>query len=83
MLTGYYSLRLQTDGSVLPSSRLINVKVFLSRETYKVDENNVLLMPFGQLIAHDISGLPNDVPKNELSRQCYIIFTSSDKFYIK
>jgi len=47
----------------LPNPRLINIKIFLNREIYKVDENNALILPFGQLIAHDISGLPNDVPR--------------------
>lgn len=53
-------MRLQTNGSVLPSERVINVNVFLNHETYRVDENNVLLFPFAQSVAHDISGMPND-----------------------
>ncbi|XP_022169129.1 chorion peroxidase-like isoform X2 [Myzus persicae] len=58
---GYYAFRLQTNGSALPGERMINVKVFLSHETYRVDGNNALLFPFSQSIAHDISGLPNDI----------------------
>ncbi|KAL4142192.1 hypothetical protein QTP88_004701 [Uroleucon formosanum] len=58
---GYYAFRLQTNGSALPSGRIIDVKVFLNHETYRVDENNVLLFPFTQSIAHDISGLPNNI----------------------
>lgn len=58
---GYYAFRLQTNGSALPSGRMINVKVFLNHETYRIDENNVLLFPFTQSIAHDISGLPNSI----------------------
>ncbi|CAI6365415.1 unnamed protein product [Macrosiphum euphorbiae] len=58
---GYYALRLQTNGIALPSPRLINVQVFLNHEIYRVDENNVLLFPFAQSSAHDISGLPNDI----------------------
>lgn len=56
---------MQTDGSQLPSVRLINVELFLSREVYRVDENNVLLMPFGQLLAHDMSGLNTDLIRND------------------
>lgn len=54
---------MQTNGSALPSARVVSIRLFLNREKYQVDENNVLLIPFGQLIAHDVSGLPNDVPK--------------------
>ncbi|VVC27283.1 Haem peroxidase,Haem peroxidase, animal type [Cinara cedri] len=60
---GHYDFRRQTNGSKLPNPRIINIKLFLSREIYRLSENNVLLLPFGQLIAHDISGLPNDVPR--------------------
>lgn len=63
------------DGSALPSARVLNVELFLNREKYHVDENNKLLMPFAQLIAHDITGLPNDVPRNETSELTYITQT--------
>ncbi|XP_025194619.1 peroxidase-like [Melanaphis sacchari] len=62
---GFYKFRLQTNGSVLPSTRVINIQMFLNREIYHNDENNVLLLPFGQLLAHDISGLFLDIPKKE------------------
>ncbi|XP_026807325.1 peroxidase-like [Rhopalosiphum maidis] len=62
---GFYKLRLQSNGSELTSPRVINIELFLNREIYKPDENNVLLVPFGQLIAHDISGLFIDIPKND------------------
>lgn len=62
---GYNQPRKQTNGSALPSERVVDLKLFMGREEYRLDENNVLLMPFAQLIAHDISGLPNDVPRNE------------------
>lgn len=65
---GYYQIRVQTDGSPLPNARLLNLELFLTRETYHVDENNILLMSFAQLIAHDISGLFNDVPENKTSK---------------
>lgn len=61
-------MRLQTNGKELPNARVLNVRLFLNREKYHVDENNVLLMPFGQLLAHDISGLPVDSPTNELGK---------------
>lgn len=60
---GHYQLRLQTNGSALPNARLVNIKLFLMREVYRPDENNVLLYPFGQLLAHDVSGQPTDAPK--------------------
>jgi len=62
---GFYKIRMQTNGSTMPSTRVVQIKLFLGREKYRVDDNNVLLMPFGQLIAHDISGLPTDIPKKE------------------
>jgi len=62
---GYYKLRLQTNGSALPYPRVLDVNIFLNREIYKVDENNVLLLPFGQLLAHDISSMPNDLVLDE------------------
>jgi len=37
----------------------------MNREIYKVYENNVLLLPFGRLLAHDISGMPNDLISDE------------------
>ncbi|XP_025410649.1 peroxidase-like [Sipha flava] len=64
---GYYELRNQTNGSALPSARVVDINVFLTREKYHVDENNVLLLPFSQLLAHDLSGLTNDVPENEFN----------------
>jgi len=33
----------------------------MNHEIYHVDENNVLLFPFAQSSAHDVSGLPNDI----------------------
>lgn len=41
----------------------------MDQEIYQVDENNVLLVPFGQLIAHDISGLFLDIPTNDEGTQ--------------
>lgn len=64
LFIGYWKLRLQTNGSLLPGPRVVDLHQFLGRELYKVSENNVLLLPFGQLIAHDISGLPNDIPRD-------------------
>lgn len=62
---GYYDLRKQTNGSALPYPRVLNVDIFLNRETYRADENNVLLLPFGQLLAHDVSGMPSDLILDE------------------
>lgn len=56
---------MQTNGSALPSPRVVNIKLFLNQEIYRGDENNVLLLPFGQLIAHDISGLLLDIPTDD------------------
>lgn len=33
----------------------------MGREKYRVDENNVLMMPFGQLLAHDLTGMAVDI----------------------
>lgn len=69
---GYYKLRLQTNGKELPAPRVINLNVFLNHEIYRGDENNVLLFPFSQSLAHDISGMPNHVltEKNGSSVDC-------------
>lgn len=61
-------MRIQTNGSALPNARLVNTKIFLTREVYRPDENNVLLYTFGQLIAHDLAGSSNDAPKTEDGR---------------
>lgn len=58
---GYFKLRLQTNGKELPVPRVINLDVFLNHEIYRGDENNVLLFPFSQSLAHDISDMPNHV----------------------
>lgn len=65
---GYYKIRLQTNGSALPNSRIINTQIFLDRDVFHPDENNVFLTPFGQLIAHDVSGLAADVIKDKNGR---------------
>jgi hypothetical protein len=70
---GYYELRKQINGSALPSARLINDKIFMGRELYHVDENNILLLPFAQLLAHDITGLPDDTLFDEQGTETYII----------
>jgi len=81
--SGYYGLRVQTNGSALPYPRVLDVNIFLNHEVYRVDENNVLLLPFGQLIAHDISGLPNDLVSDENGKSTfynYLDFFHSCKF---
>ncbi|KAF0750869.1 Uncharacterized protein FWK35_00023964, partial [Aphis craccivora] len=54
-----------TNGSALPYPRVLDINIFMNREIYKVYENNVLLLPFGRLLAHDISGMPNDLISDE------------------
>jgi len=49
------------NGSALPYPRVLDINIFINCEIYKVDENNVLLLPFGKFLAHDISGMPNDL----------------------
>ncbi|XP_025409881.1 chorion peroxidase-like, partial [Sipha flava] len=73
---GYYELRKQINGSALPSARLINDKIFMGRELYHVDENNILLLPFAQLLAHDITGLPDDTLFDE---QGVLVNCATDK----
>lgn len=75
---GYYALRLQTNGSALPSGRIIDVDIFLNHEIYRGDENNVFLFPFTQSLAHDISGLPNDLI---LKKDGKLIFYDQLVFY--
>ncbi|XP_050437286.1 peroxidase-like [Adelges cooleyi] len=53
--------RAQNDGIPLPNPRQLQLELFLYREKRKTDDNNQFLMPFAQLMAHDISGIPNDV----------------------
>lgn len=61
---GYYKLREQANGKPLPNVRVLNIDLFLGKEQYRVDENNVLLMPYGQLLAHDVSVIPSDIIKD-------------------
>jgi len=72
---GNYELRLQTNGKSLPSARVIDVNVFLNHEIYHADENNVLLSPFSQLLAHDVSGMPNNImlEKNGEAVDCCLV----------
>jgi len=81
--SGYYDLRVQANGSALPYPRVLDINIFLNREIYRVDENDVLLLPFGQLIAHDISGLPSDLVLDENGKSTfynYLDFFHSCKF---
>jgi len=69
----------------LPSARVIDVQVFMNHEVYRVDENNVLLFPFAQSSAHDISGLPNDIISGEDGKSIfydqYVFFTVAPMYY--
>lgn len=62
---------------------MLSINLSLGREQYRVDENNVLLLPFGQLIAHDISGLPNDVSYNEIGKANILEITLVQIFRFK
>jgi len=44
----------------LPGAREINTQLFLNNQWFEHDELNVLLMQWGQFIAHDISLLKPD-----------------------
>lgn len=61
-------MRVQTNGMGLPLPREVNVKLFMTREKYRVDENNVLLVPFAQLTAHDVTGVSEDIPPPQNGR---------------
>lgn len=58
--SGYHAVRKQTNGSPLPNVRELNIQFFMGREQYRVDANNVFLMPFGQMLAHDTTGIKPD-----------------------
>ncbi|XP_025201922.1 peroxidase-like [Melanaphis sacchari] len=57
---GIYKFRQQSNGSQLPGAREINTKLFLKNQWYDFDELNILLMQWGQFIAHDITLLTPD-----------------------
>jgi len=57
---GIYKFRQQSNGSQLPGAREINKQLFLNNQWYDFDELNVLLMQWGQFIAHDITLLRPD-----------------------
>lgn len=59
--TGIYRFRQQTNGTPLPGARKINIELFLNNQWSDYDELNVLLMQWGQFLAHDISLLRPDV----------------------
>lgn len=48
-----YQFRRQSNGLPLPEARQINTKLFLTNQWYDYDELNLLLMQWGQFIAHD------------------------------
>ncbi|XP_050431517.1 peroxidase-like [Adelges cooleyi] len=63
---GKSEFRLQADGKPLPSVRLIQLKLFHGNDVRHSDrENNELLVPWGQFLAHDISYYPDDIRSNE------------------
>ncbi|XP_022166792.1 peroxidase-like isoform X2 [Myzus persicae] len=57
---GIYKFRQQSNGSQLPGAREINTQLFLNNQRLDDDELNVLLMQWGQFIAHDITLLRPD-----------------------
>lgn len=57
-------MREQANGKPLPNIRVLNIDLFLGKEQYRVDENNVLLVPYGQLLAHDVSVISPDLIKD-------------------
>lgn len=61
IFAGIYLFRQQTNGTPLPGARKINVDLFLNSQWYDYNEFNVLLMQWGQFLAHDISLLRPDV----------------------
>ncbi|KAL4132814.1 hypothetical protein QTP88_009906 [Uroleucon formosanum] len=56
-----YKFRQQSNGSKLPGARKINTQLFLNNQWYDNNELNVLLMQWGQFIAHDITLLKPDI----------------------
>lgn len=60
LFVGIYQLRRQTNGKPLPGARKINTELFLNKQWYDYDKYNVLLMQWGQFIAHDLSLLRPD-----------------------
>ncbi|XP_050523245.1 peroxidase-like isoform X1 [Daktulosphaira vitifoliae] len=55
---GINSFRTQKYGLPLPNSRKLQLDIFLNQEKRLIDDNNLFIVPFGQMIAHDISSLP-------------------------
>lgn len=60
IFVGIYKFRQQLNGSPLPEARKINIELFLNNQWYDYDELNVLLMQWGQFIAHDVALLRPD-----------------------
>lgn len=60
MRIGIYQFRRQSNGKSLPGARKINTELFLYNQWYDYDKLNVLLMQWGQFLAHDISLLRPD-----------------------
>jgi len=61
LFIGIYKFRQQSNGSQLPGARKINTQLFLNNQWYDGNELNVLLMQWGQFIAHDITLLRPDI----------------------
>ncbi|XP_025417048.1 peroxidase-like [Sipha flava] len=64
---GIYQFRQQSNGTPLPKARKINTELFLHNQWHDYDEFNLLLMQWGQFIAHDIALLR---PDNSVENCC-------------
>lgn len=53
-------MRKQTNGDPLPSARNIQLNIFLNKQSSYWDDQNILFMEWGQLLAHDTSLLISD-----------------------
>lgn len=64
----------------MPGAREINTQLFLNNQWYDDDELNVLLMQWGQFIAHDITLLKPDTSVGNDINNKYLYFNINHKF---
>ncbi|XP_022170843.1 peroxidase-like isoform X2 [Myzus persicae] len=57
---GDHEVRKQCNGSLLPTPRKVQLKLFLKKSDDSPDSNNYHLSQFGQWVTHDITLLPPD-----------------------
>lgn len=66
IIIGDHTIRLQSDGSVLPGPRELQLALFLNKAQDANDSRNFHINEVGQWLAHDITLMSPDLSGNAL-----------------